>query len=115
MLAPVPHRQDVFSLPKLARPFFRYRRRYLGELCRLVAGLLKTGFEALRHKLLDFLRTEGVLDADITQRMLKWRHSGFSVNNRVHTKAVDTERRQRLSRYMIRCPFSRCEKTHREW
>ena len=47
VLAPVPHRQYVFSLPRLARPFFRYRRRYLGELCRLVAGLLKTGFDAL--------------------------------------------------------------------
>lgn len=35
VLAPVPHRQYVFSLPKLTRPFFRYRRRYLGELCRL--------------------------------------------------------------------------------
>jgi hypothetical protein len=34
VLAPVPHRQCVFSLPKQIRPFFRHRRRYLGELCR---------------------------------------------------------------------------------
>jgi len=27
--------------------------------------------EALRHKLLDFLCTEGVLDAELAQRMLK--------------------------------------------
>ena len=27
-LAPVPHRRYVFALPKLVRPFFRYRRRY---------------------------------------------------------------------------------------
>ncbi len=27
--------------------FFRYRRRYLGQLCRLVAGLLKAGFKAM--------------------------------------------------------------------
>ena len=33
LLAPVPHRQYVFTLPKLIRPFFRYRRRYLGQLC----------------------------------------------------------------------------------
>ena len=161
VLAPIPHRQYVFSLPKLLRPFFRYRRRYLGELCRLVAGLLKAGFdaveprgqpafilyvqtfgdlvtfnphihalvadgvflpsgtfrelpplpeaalrEALRHKLLDFLCTVGVLDAELAQRMLNWRHSGFSVHNRVHTKADDAEGRQRLARYMIRCPFA---------
>ncbi len=60
--------------------------------------------EALRHKLLDFLCTEGVLDAELAQRMLKWRHSGFSVHNRAHTKADDAEGRQRLSRYMIRSP-----------
>ncbi len=47
LLAPVPHRQYVFALPKLIRPFFRYRRRYLGQLCRLVAGLLKAGFKAM--------------------------------------------------------------------
>ncbi len=43
VLAPAPHRQYVFALPKLIRPFFRHRRRYLGELCRLVAALLKAG------------------------------------------------------------------------
>ena len=161
VLVPVPHRQYVFSLPKLTRPFFRYRRRYLGELCRLVAGLLKAGFnalephgqpafilyvqtfgdlvtfnphihalvadgvflpsgrfrvlpplpeaalcEALRYKLLDFLRTEGVLQAELADRMLNWRHSGFSVHNRVRTNAGDAAGRQRLARYMIRCPFA---------
>jgi len=43
LLAPVPHRQYVFSLTKLARPFFCCRRRYLGQLCRLVAALLPGG------------------------------------------------------------------------
>lgn len=45
--AAVPHRQYVFALPKLIRPFFRYRRRYLGALCQLVAALLKAGFKAI--------------------------------------------------------------------
>jgi hypothetical protein len=62
--------------------------------------------EALRRKLLDCLRTEGVLTAGLAERMLKWHHSGFSVHNQVYTKADDAEGRQRLSRYMIRCPFS---------
>ena len=47
LLTPVPHRQYVFALPKLIRPFFRYRCRHLGELCRLGAGLLRTGFKAM--------------------------------------------------------------------
>lgn len=38
--------------------------------------------------------------------MLKWHHSGFSVHNRVRSKANDAEGRQRLARYMIRCPFA---------
>jgi len=38
--------------------------------------------------------------------MLNWRHSAFSVHNRVYTKANDAEGRQRLSRYMVCCPFS---------
>ncbi len=62
--------------------------------------------QALRLKVLDFLCAEGVLDAGLARRMLKWRHSGFSVHNRVRSKANDAEARQRLARYMIRCPFA---------
>ena len=38
--------------------------------------------------------------------MLQWRHSGFSVHNRIRSKAADAKGRQRLARYMIRCPFA---------
>ena len=37
VLAPVPHRQYVFALPKLLRPWFRHDRARLGRLCQLVA------------------------------------------------------------------------------
>ena len=60
--------------------------------------------EALRHKLLDFLCTEGVLAAGLAHSMLKWHHAGFSVHNRVRTN--NGEGRHQLARYMIRCPFS---------
>jgi hypothetical protein len=62
--------------------------------------------EALRHKVLDFLCAERVLDAGLADRMRQWRHSGFSVHNRIRTQAADAEGRQRLARYMIRCPFA---------
>ena len=62
--------------------------------------------EALRHKVLGFLCKEGVLDTELEQRMLNWRHSGFSVHNRVRTNAGDAAGRQRLARDMIRCPFA---------
>lgn len=47
VLAPVPHRQYVFALPRLVRPYFRYHRACLGQLCRLVADLLWSGFTTL--------------------------------------------------------------------
>jgi hypothetical protein len=61
--------------------------------------------EALRHKILNFLCSEGVLDNGLTERMRQWRHSGVSVHNRIRSKAADASGRQRLARYMIRCPF----------
>ncbi len=50
VLAPVPHRQNVFALPKLIRPYFRYRRQRLGQLCRLVAELLTVGFKVMEPR-----------------------------------------------------------------
>ncbi len=38
LLAPVPHRQFVFSLPKRLRPYFLWRRRLLGDLARITAA-----------------------------------------------------------------------------
>jgi hypothetical protein len=40
VLAPVPHRQYVFTMPRLLRPIFARRRECLGELCRIAAQLL---------------------------------------------------------------------------
>jgi len=40
VLAPVPHRQYVFTVPRALRGHFRRDRRLLGELCRLCARLL---------------------------------------------------------------------------
>jgi len=45
VLAPVPHRQYVFTVPKLLRPHFHQRHR-LGELCRIVGRLLTEAYRA---------------------------------------------------------------------
>ncbi|MFZ2052619.1 MAG: hypothetical protein WAU81_00345 [Candidatus Aminicenantales bacterium] len=34
LLLDVPHRQVVFTIPRMLRIFFKYNRRLLGELCR---------------------------------------------------------------------------------
>jgi hypothetical protein len=46
VLAPVPHRQFVFTLPKLLRLFF-HRRAYLGELCRMIGKRLKQNYREI--------------------------------------------------------------------
>jgi hypothetical protein len=70
-------------------------------------ALLETALrEALRHKVLDLLCIEGVLDIGLAQCMLKWRQSGFSAHNRICCKTADADGGQCLARFMIRCPFA---------
>ena len=40
VLTEVPHRQWVFSIPKLLRPWFLYDRKLLGDMCSIVWKLL---------------------------------------------------------------------------
>jgi len=46
VLAPVPHRQYVFTIPKMLRIYFRKDRRLLGKLSQCAAEALKTLFHA---------------------------------------------------------------------
>jgi Putative transposase len=46
VLAPVPHRQYVFTVPKMLRVYFRRDRRLLGKLSRCAADAMKTLFRA---------------------------------------------------------------------
>ena len=60
ILYPVPHRQYVFSIPKILRVYFKYDRKLLGKLC-----------QCANASLLTFLRTatgieDGVLGAVMT-------------------------------------------------
>ena len=94
------------------RQYFSYIHALVAEGVFLPSGTFRvlppvsehTLCQALRLKVLDYLCAEGVLNAGLAQRMLKWHHSGFSVHNRVRSKANDAEGRQRLARYMIRSP-----------
>jgi hypothetical protein len=46
VLAPVPHRQCVFTIPKMLRIYFRRDRRLPGKLSQCAADILKTLFRA---------------------------------------------------------------------
>jgi hypothetical protein len=161
VLRPVAHRQYVFTVPKLLRPFFAYRRSLLGELCRIVARSLTEAYRAarpgahpgfilfvqtfgdlvnfnphvhalvadgvfeasgrfislppvpeallaerMRRAVLDLLVRREAIDPALAGQMLGWRHSGFSVHNRVRVAAGDAEGRKSLAGYMLRAPFS---------
>ena len=46
LLLDVPHRQVVFTIPRMLRLFFKYKRRLLGELCRAAVQALLKYFQA---------------------------------------------------------------------
>jgi len=161
VLAPVPHRQYVFTIPRLLRPMFARRRALLGKLCNIVERLLARAYESARPRaragmilfvqtfgdLVNFnphihvLAADGVFDADggftvlppiprkvlepwfraevlallrreglvseaLAEKMLAWRHTGFSAHNSVRVRAGDAAGRRRLAQYMLRAPFS---------
>ena len=83
LLLDVPHRQVVFTIPKMLRIFFKYNRRLLGELCRcalrsltryfevttgselmpgVIAAIQTFGARINLHPHLHFLVTEGGMD-----------------------------------------------------
>jgi len=83
LLLDVPHRQVVFTIPRMLRIFFRYNRRLLGELCRsalrsmscymevvtgsklmlgIIASIQTFGARMNPHPHLHFLVTEGGVD-----------------------------------------------------
>jgi ribosomal protein S27E len=46
LLLDVPHRQVVFTVPKMLRIFFKYTRRLLGDLCQAASEALLKYFQA---------------------------------------------------------------------
>jgi hypothetical protein len=58
------------------------------------------------QKLFDMLLAEGKITPEIVQQMKCWQHSGFSVDKSVRLDAGDTAAIERLTQYIVRCPFS---------
>ena len=55
-----------------------------------------------RHKVIRLLQDEGLLSDERTQLLLSWRHTGFSVHNRVRVEPEDQAAVERLARYIGR-------------
>jgi hypothetical protein len=59
-----------------------------------------------RHKVMRMLQDEGLLSEERTELLLSWRHTGFSVHNRVTVEPEDQPAVERLARYIMRPPIS---------
>jgi hypothetical protein len=59
-----------------------------------------------RHKVMRMLQEEGLLTEERTELLLSWRHTGFSVHNRVRVEPEDHPAVERLARYIMRPPIS---------
>ena len=65
VLAPVSHRQYVFTVPRILRSIFSRRRRLLGVLCQIIEGLMRENYAAVkpgcREGMILFVQTFGDL------------------------------------------------------
>jgi hypothetical protein len=59
-----------------------------------------------RHKVIKLLQGVGLLSQERTELLLSWRHTGFSVHNRVRVEPEDQPAVERLARYIMRPPIS---------
>jgi len=59
-----------------------------------------------RHKVLRLLLKEKRISQEWVQRLLSWRHSGFSIHNQVKIGSQDKRGRECLAQYILRSPFS---------
>jgi len=156
LLLDVPHRQVVFTIPRMLRIFFKYKRRLLGNLCQaavkallkylqattgtelrpgVVASIQTFGQKINLHVHLHLLVTEGGEDSEgrfhhlasfqdnllaeffsrevfalllgeeliseaLVEKIMGWRHSGFSVHSKV--RAQTRKEAERVGKYMIR-------------
>jgi len=156
LLLDVPHRQVVFTIPKMLRIFFLYKRRLLGDLCQaavqallkylqattgtelrpgVVASIQTFGQKINLHVHLHFLVTEGgehpegmfhhlaefqdgllaeffsrevfalllreeLISEALVEKIMGWRHTGFSVHSKVRAKT--RKEAEQVGKYMIR-------------
>jgi len=61
---------------------------------------------AWQDKVFELFLAAGKIDQQTVDQMRAWPHSGFSVDNSVYLCPRDTAALERLSQYMLRCPFS---------
>ena len=105
LLLALPHRQFVFTFPKLLRPYFRHNRRLFSEISRLIFAILQRFYDKAAQRP---VRTGMVLAYQTSGEFLRWNphfhclvlEGGFDERGRfVHIPLGDI---QRMSEYFRR-------------
>ena len=60
------------------------------------------------------MKKEGKITDELINKLLKWRHSGFSIDNGVRIKKEDKEGREAIAQYMMRNVFNTQNISHIE-
>lgn len=93
-LLALPHRQFVWTCPRILRPCSRYNRRLFSEISRLIFAIIERFYK------------KNLISATLATSLINWRHSGFSVNHDVRIPAFSDKARETLSQYITRPPIS---------
>jgi hypothetical protein len=105
LLLALPHRQFVFTFPKLLRPYFRHNRRLFSEISRLIFAILQRFYDRAAKRP---VRTATVLAYQTSGEFLRWNphfhclvlEGGFDDRGKfVHIPLGDI---QRMSEYFRR-------------
>jgi hypothetical protein len=62
---------------------------------------LKPLEEIFRAKILKMLQKEGKIDQEMISKLLKWKHSGFGIDNGVRIKKNNAKGREAIAQYII--------------
>ena len=94
-------------LPVTLWPYFLHHRALLGGLAHAAwETVLELMCAATGDEVMRLLQDEGLLSDERTELLLSWRHTGFSVHNRVRVEPEDQPAVERLARYIMRPPIS---------
>ncbi len=77
-----------------------------GRFTPLVTPPSPVAEEMFRRRVLRMLVDRGKLDEDAAEDLLTWKHSGFSVHNRIRADAGDGAGLERLGRYLVHPPIA---------
>jgi len=75
---------------------------------------LKPLEEIFRAAVFSMLKEEGKITDEIIDKLLKWRHSGFNIDNGMRISRDDEKGRESVAQYILRNPFSLDKMTYND-